>query len=496
MMYVFDPVAQLVALSVAFALVHLSASSRAFQFGAHTVLFALLTAVLLANGIEPYMASQYPAGLPLHLFYGAAKVIWWIGGALMLVSSVRLFIIFEGRPREARLIQDLVAGLIYVGATLAIVAYVFNVPVGTLIATSGVVAVILGLALQSTLSDVFSGIALNLGRPYAVGDWIVLDNGMQGRVVETNWRATHLLNVTNDLVVVPNTSLAKSQLVNSSSPDETHGVALTVRVVATQAPSEILELFETILVGSRHVLQVPAPFVSLTDMDGHSIGVELVFRVSGVDQIVPAKNEMFGLIFRHLGAAGLALSGLPISLYGLMPPILSVPASRKSSQYELIRAMPVFAVLSNEEIDELAASLIKHEVPKGAKIIDQGIRSSTLMLVGRGVVLVQRNLDGKHMELNRLSPGDFFGERGVLMGSEEPGSITALSRVVVYEVPSVSLAKIMQDRPILADELGSTLAARLETEALAEGGIAPAAHGSMSIAQRIRHLFQLPTPHG
>ena len=57
-------------------------------------------------------------------------------------------------------------------------------------------AIILGLALRSTLGDVFSGIALNLNRPYEVGDWIVLNDGTEGRVVETNWRATHLLNST------------------------------------------------------------------------------------------------------------------------------------------------------------------------------------------------------------------------------------------------------------------------------------------------------------
>ena len=115
----------------------------------------------------------------------------------------------QSRAREGRLLQDLIVGIIYVGAVLSVVAYVFDAPVGTLIATSGVVAVILGLAMQSTLSDVFSGIALNLARPYGIGDWIVLANDIEGKVVETNWRATHLLTAANDLVVVPNSDLAK-----------------------------------------------------------------------------------------------------------------------------------------------------------------------------------------------------------------------------------------------------------------------------------------------
>ncbi|MGO7465418.1 mechanosensitive ion channel domain-containing protein, partial [Rhizobium ruizarguesonis] len=58
---------------------------------------------------------------------------------------------------------------------------------------------------------------------YAIGDWIVLNDGVEVRVVETNWRSTHLLNGSNDLVVLPNSFLAKVGLTNLSSPDRSHG---------------------------------------------------------------------------------------------------------------------------------------------------------------------------------------------------------------------------------------------------------------------------------
>ncbi|MGO8176435.1 mechanosensitive ion channel domain-containing protein, partial [Rhizobium ruizarguesonis] len=76
------------------------------------------------------------------------------------------------------------------GMALSVMAFVFGVPIGTLVETSGVVAIILGLAIQNTLADVFSGIALKLGRPYIICDWILLSDGTEGRVVESNWRAT------------------------------------------------------------------------------------------------------------------------------------------------------------------------------------------------------------------------------------------------------------------------------------------------------------------
>ena len=170
--------------------------------------------------------------------------------------------------------------MIYLGAGLSVVAYVFSAPVGTLIATSGVFAIILGLALQSTLSDVFSGIALNLSRPYEVGDWIVLNDGIEGRVVETNWRATHLLNGSNDLVVLPNSGLAKARLTNLSSPNRSHGVTLTrSRGADDGAVGDLGRHADRAARAATRSLPVPAPTVEIKSLDAQAIEFELSFRV-------------------------------------------------------------------------------------------------------------------------------------------------------------------------------------------------------------------------
>ena len=181
------------------------------------------------------------------ILIGSAKVLWWVHLAWALIGFVRIYLVIERKPREARLLQDLVVGVVYVGMLLSILAFVFGVPIGTLIATSGVFAIILGLALQNTLSDVFSGIALNLGRPYVLGDWIVLSDGTEGRVVETNWRSTHLLTLAHNVVALPNSFLAKLGLTNVSSPDESHGLSLTVRLAPTKMPAIVVDVMRTVL---------------------------------------------------------------------------------------------------------------------------------------------------------------------------------------------------------------------------------------------------------
>src|SRR6266481_4916628 len=275
-----------------------------FQFA----FFVALTALLYRHDIVPYEIAPDTTPAFERIFVAVAKIIWWINAAWVLTGFTRVFLIFERRPREGRLIQDLIVGLIYLGAALSVFAYVFKAPIGTLIATSGVFAIILGLALQSTLSDVFSGIALNFSKAYEVGDWIVLDDGIEGRVVETNWRATHLLNGSNDLVVMPNSVLAKARFTNLSSPNRSHGVTLHIRVAPTMAPSAISDIMHSVLLSTNSIASVPAPTVQIKSLDAQAIEFELSFRVQDFGTAAMVKHEVYDLIYRHSKAAGLALA--------------------------------------------------------------------------------------------------------------------------------------------------------------------------------------------
>src|SRR5499427_7903181 len=181
------------------------------------VCLLLLTIVLLRAGIVPYRPLPSTGSPFRDAVHGTLQVAWWLWAAWFLVSFLRAFVIIEHRPREGKLLQDLLAGLIYLASVFAIIGYVFDLPIQGLLATSGAIAIILGLALQSTLSDVFSGIVLNFSRPYRPGDWISIDGSTDGRVIEMNWRATHVLTGKSDLAIVPNSTIAKAKIVNTSS---------------------------------------------------------------------------------------------------------------------------------------------------------------------------------------------------------------------------------------------------------------------------------------
>ena len=224
---------------------------------ARVIFLIALTIVLLRAGVVPYQ-PQYGALTPFRVaVYGTLKIAWWLWAAWFVVGVLRAFVVTEHRPREGKLVQDLLAGVIYLAAVFAIIAYVLDLPIQGLLATSGAIAIILGLALQSTLSDVFSGIVLNFSRPYRPGDWISIDGGTDGRVIEMNWRATHVLTARRDLAIVPNSTITKSKIVNVSSPSGIHGNTVTLQVGSRAPPSFATEVIERALLNCRLILPAP-----------------------------------------------------------------------------------------------------------------------------------------------------------------------------------------------------------------------------------------------
>ena len=454
--------------------------------------FLVMSGMLLNQHVVPYEAPRNEVTTADAVLMGSVKLLWWLHLAWALIGFVRIYLVVERKPREARLLQDLVVGLVYAGMLLSVLAFVFAVPVGTLIATSGVFAIILGLALQNTLSDLFSGIALNLGRPYVLGDWIVLSDGTEGRVVETNWRSTHLLTSDHNIAALPNSFLAKLGLTNVSSPDESHGLSLTVRLAPTKMPAIVADVMRTVLSSCNSILKEPPPAVKIRGLDAMAIEVELIFRVANVDQRLAARNEIFDLVYRHCKSAGLLLampSTASISMTDL--PTEETAAPPRVAPIDLIRAIPLFSRLTGDEQEALAATTSVRTYRKGEIIVRRGDMLSSLMIVRAGVIARLRGEDETHLEeAGRLAPGDFFGETGLLAGIGEMSTLRAMSHVVVYEIDQQSFAPLLLDRPEMAEDLAAILLAG--TSPFADGGSAGQQHMSSKFAllSAIRTVFR------
>ncbi|HUY13014.1 MAG TPA: mechanosensitive ion channel family protein [Terriglobia bacterium] len=141
--------------------------------------------------------------------------------------------------------------------------------------TLGVGSVAVALALQETLSNFFAGLYLLADRPLNSGDYVKVDSGFEGYVLQVGWRATSIRTLQNTVVFVPNSSLAKATLVNYSLPDERIAISIKVGVAYGTDPAKVeTELLDIAQQAGRDgldgFLALPEPSVRLIPGFGDS----------------------------------------------------------------------------------------------------------------------------------------------------------------------------------------------------------------------------------
>src|SRR5438552_7440376 len=450
------------------------------------IFLILLTIALLHADIVPYQPLALTGSPFRDAVHALLKIAWWLWTAWFLVGVLRAFVIFQRSPREAKLLQDLLAGLIYLACVFAIVSYVFDLPIQGLLATSGVVAIILGLALQSTLGDVFSGIVLNFSQPYRPGDWISIEGGTEGRVLELNWRATSILTGRRDLAIVPNSTIAKSRIVNVSSPSGIHGMSVTVQLDAKAPPSRGSEILEHAIRNSRLIVGSPPPTIVIKSVNAAYTEFEIAFFVEDLGSSVKAQNELFDFIYRHAVAADINLA---------LPPNDNRPHNERTGIERLLELVAIFNDFTSEERAAIAAKLVVRLYNEGETLVEPGVVLQSLFIVGNGVLSFTREEVEGEIELLRIGPGEHFGEIGLLTEAAATARISALTATTVYELAKGNLTPVLEARPEVAQALCRALARRQAAGALSVSaevdGSVPQHRLTEWFMERLRRLHEV-----
>ena len=138
------------------------------------------------------------------------------------IINVSMFRLAKSKKRFDRpsgLITKLINFIIYIIAIFVILAY-YQLDITPMIAGVGLGALAIGLALQSTLSNFFAGLHLLSDHPIEVGDFIELSEDVNGVVEDIGWRSTRILMLTGNLLIIPNSKLAESNIINFSKPKQ------------------------------------------------------------------------------------------------------------------------------------------------------------------------------------------------------------------------------------------------------------------------------------
>ena len=383
-------------------------------------------AFLAWRGASPLpLRGSLPPGL-LGMFARALAVIWWLIGARLIVNVTAFARGRDPKSRNARLFSDLAAAVIYITAGLIILNSVLDFNVNGLLVTSGVIAIVLGLALQNTLADVFSGIAVGVERPFRVGDQVSVGDGVEGVIVQINWRSLRVQTDDDDLATIPNSIVAKAPIINRSVPTRRRAGTVEIVAPAHAASDTVIELMQQAALLCPRILPLPAPSITLRRSGLHSAIYAAHIFVADSPDLTPAKSLLLRQSRRLLRHAGI----------GHAAPM---------SPTELLSSVALFETLSAEELDGLAGAFVVHNVEPRDTVFEQGMASTSLYVIDAGVFETSRlTPSGREEALGRLGVGEHIGELGLMSGAPRAFTLRALTRGRVLELRGNALADLLQ----------------------------------------------------
>jgi small-conductance mechanosensitive channel len=183
----------------------------------------------------------------------------------------------------------------------------FDVEIRSLLVTLGVGSLAIGLALQDTLANMFGGFAILVDRPFRVGDRVQLSSGETGDVQEIGLRSTRIHTLENHVLVVPNSLLVRTNILNLSQPDPR--TAVRVEVALPQGAD--LERARALMLQAARVppvLAEPAPQVFLRTLEDSLPRLLLLCHVASYVDRPAAADAVNAGIYSRFRDAGVRLA--------------------------------------------------------------------------------------------------------------------------------------------------------------------------------------------
>jgi len=466
-------------------------------FWACQLFLVLSVLVTLENRVLP-LFSIAPEGPLAEGATRALRTLWWLATAWLVVQALetllwRGVLAHRTQRQMPKLLTDVVAVLVYLAAGVSIVAFVFHQPITGLLATSGVVAVVIGFALQNTLADVFAGIALNLEHPFRVGDWLRVAPDIEGEVTEMNWRATHIRTRQDNYLVLPNSMIAKANFTNYSLPTDRYATHVRINLPFDLAPDRAVALLKAAALSSERVLTDPEPRVRLSSYGDFAVAYDVKCWVTGFADDPEHRHVIAANIWRHLRLASESMA-FPRSDIRVRRETGAAPRSLTDSG-TLLETVDLFSALVPEERHALAQDMERLKVPARRTLVTEGEAGDSLFIVAEGLLYVFiSSVQGGRKVVSRLGPGDIFGEMSLLTGEVRSATVTAATDSVVYQIERAQLEPLLRRRSELARHLGDILAAHRaadSTRALGADSDTEMRTYAEQIRKRISDFFHL-----
>ncbi len=373
---------------------------------------------------------------------------------------------FEERRKAPipKFIREVTALLVLIVVVLLVLQFGYDVRVPGLLAASGVVGIILGFALQDSLGNIIAGFALQFGRPFSVGDWLLID-GTHAQAVEINWRSTRF--VTSDAVQldVPNQQIVRQTIVNYHGGGPLHAMRLEIGLDYDVPPNRIKDALGRAAAAAPGVLAEPPPNVFLKNFGDSAVVYEVRFwlddhRLHNVTADAVRTNVWYAL--RRQGIKiPYPIRYLQIERASPASPgghPASAPA--RESTRELLSRQPLFQGMRDDGLATLVSRSPVHHYGRGETIIHEKADGASMFVLVRGEATVNVLVDGQQTRVATLQDGDCFGEMSLLTGEKRSASVLAVSDCEVMEITKRTFGEAVARDADLLGRLSELLARR------------------------------------
>jgi len=421
-----------------------------------TVPFTISVLLLLV-----YWFSRGLLGQSVAKYVLAVLLLGLSVGLSRAISFVLFDVVFQKRKgREAPALLRVLASIVLYSIFLVLI---YKLVLGNqgggleLIATSTVVSVIIGLALQDTLGNFFAGLSIHIEQPFHILDAIRIGN-MIGRVEAVSWRTTTIRTNDNTTVIFPNSTVAREALEVYRFNNLNRRI-LRAPAPYRVAPQRVIPLIRETVASIPNVASERTPVVRVGDFADSSIIYEILYWTKDymwVPDIDAQIRQHVWYIYRRSEIE------IPFPIRHVLLEQQEPVVSHQETGYDkVIDSVEIFAPLSAEEKEAVSRSAIRSVYAPGELILKRGDPGDSMFVIYRGNVEVRLpSRDGNTQQVAALKPGDFFGEMALLTGEPRNADVLAASEVETLEIRKGVLQQLLDNNAALAEALSRTIAER------------------------------------
>ncbi|HVG23268.1 MAG TPA: mechanosensitive ion channel family protein [Thermoanaerobaculia bacterium] len=438
-----------------------------------------------------WLAATSPGTLKRQNFDPATieKILRFLYTMALIFAGVRAvdFLIFDlvSRRRNVRapvLLREIVSIVLFALFLAWAISNIFETKVTAFLTGTTVLAAVLGLALQDTLGNLFSGIALHVEDSFEVGD--VIRTGDQLGIVEAvRWRGTRLRTFANTVVIVPNSMLARERL-EVFPRNNLNARVLQLGIDYNVPPATALAVLTQAASNVEGVSAQIAAYARVAGFGDSSVLYEIKYHMYDYSQRDRIDADIRKAIWYALRRNGIPIP-FPIRTHVRYQPPAAHLQPGGAEIAERLGRIDILSPLSPLAHETIAAATRVHTFAKGETIIRHGSAGDSMFVIYSGNVSVRVN-EG---EIARLSEGDFFGEMALLTGETRAADVVALTDVTAIEIAKDALQPVLIEHPDLAAAISARVSER-------RGGLeslrsASNEEAQQTILSRIRTWFAL-----